>query len=808
MSEPEEAPAARPIGDRFKSASGLRPASAFVVVGMVLALVAARSAVIALHDPGEQPDNERTIDAGEVAFDLCDANGVTLATSTEYLELVMSPNAMWQAHTPDVMAVELAAVLGEPWTPEEMLERMLPGAENGVLVAKSEPLAGFDAAAAERVRAWLRAGSHDPEAAPVKVEGFGVVSRGDGTFALAWQPAVALSERARLAHGVRRPIDWAKRIATDLAIAVHGAEEAERRFGEDERRALAGTERRQLDTRERLWLALVPSRFKSLVKDVPPSRAQALAELLKREHVQDHQMTLERHRRRDYALELPVFGRWGTLEEHAARKRAEKELGPDASESALAERTASYVYRSRPEAGLELLASDVLRGDVGWIDREGEVYTYLANQAPRRPLSRHFVSLDPGATPPRVITTLEAGVQRRMRQVLESILAEHKPAVVEAIAIDVETGDVLAADALDPYGMGGFLPTMHLFTPGSTFKVPVMASALHEGVIDPTTRFDSQNNHFAIEGRHIGEAEGATSVGIVSATEGLALSVNAVLVQIGTRVAAPVLRDHITSLGYAQPPRAGLGHERSGLLTPLPWKKKYTHASVCFGHEILVTLWQHAAGLATVVRGGHYRPLRLVAAVEQDGRRFDLPLVEDHPLQARDSLSREACDEVRAMMKVGAQIGTGRKLRRDDLEMGTKTGTAEKVPGELCLHVELRHNLEHGCRGSKECRKQLKASAKPVHRRCYTSSICVFGRRVEGGREVMVLLVVDEPRGSKHFGSEVAGPGAMAILCEALGITSAGEPVVVANAAGFHELDGEAPEGRDQPWMEDADAGH
>jgi cell division protein FtsI/penicillin-binding protein 2 len=281
-------------------------------------------------------------------------------------------------------------------------------------------------------------------------------------------------------------------------------------------------------------------------------------------------------------------------------------------------------------------------------------------------------------------------------------------------------------------------------------------------------------------------------------------------VQIGTRIEDRAFHERLVGLGYGAYPRTGLGNERRGLFASPPWKKKYTHASVSFGHELSVTLWQHAQALATILRGGHFRPLRLVRAVEWNGRCEELPLVEDHPRQARDVLSREACENVRDMMRLGATIGTGRDVTKpiqERVDVGTKTGTAQKVGSELCLHLELQHNLEHGCRGAKACRTELAKNGKPPHRNCYTSSICAFGRLKDGGREVMVLVVVDEPRSNRHFGSQVAGPAGIGMLREALGLTRLGDEPLVAGPEGFHAIEAASDAGAgDQPWTEAAHA--
>jgi cell division protein FtsI/penicillin-binding protein 2 len=276
-----------------------------------------------------------------------------------------------------------------------------------------------------------------------------------------------------------------------------------------------------------------------------------------------------------------------------------------------------------------------------------------------------------------------------------------------------------------------------------------------------------------------------------------------VLVQIGLRIPAEHLHQRLLDLGYSKYPEAGLGGERRGTIPALPWKPAWAHASVSFGHELFVTLWQHAAALATVVRGGEYLPLRLIDAVEQQGRRW--PIASALP---RRQFGAQACEQVRQMMMLGAREGTGAKVYDAQLVMGTKTGTAQKVPGEVCLHAEAEHHLHHaGCVGAQACRQQL-AGQKPHNGACYTSSMCIFGRLPDSAREVLVLVVVDEPRRGKKFGADVAGPAAAAILAEALGRTHAGARPPQRSPEGFVSLEAgpagaaRAPALSDQPWRE------
>jgi cell division protein FtsI/penicillin-binding protein 2 len=180
------------------------------------------------------------------------------------------------------------------------------------------------------------------------------------------------------------------------------------------------------------------------------------------------------------------------------------------------------------------------------------------------------------------------------------------------------------------------------------------------------------------------------------------------MVQIGTRVDPERMRGFLRALRYGELPHAGLGPESTGFVPALPWKKAWTQASVSFGHELRFSLWQHAAGLAAVVRGGRWLPLRLIEAVEQDGLRYSLPRQDGERV-----FSPQTCATVREMMRLGAEVGTGEPVAGPavlpELEVGTKTGTAEKVASEMCLHAELGHNETH-LRAKSSCSKSCRAS--------------------------------------------------------------------------------------------------
>jgi len=773
--------------EALTSASGLRPMSAFVVVGGVV-LSVALWVVRLVHGGADQPDRVHEENGALPAYAIAARDGQTIARFVPRFDLELSPRSLWQAHTPRRIAAGLASVLaasspaGDAAVPgvDELLTLLLPDAHDGRIDVEAWALT---ARQAQRIHQWIEDGAGTSTG---RLSGIQVGRAADKSLRLSWWPEVLLSEEERRAHGVSQAWRWGRRLADGLDACLADQPLEPQLLSERE----AGRRR------EQVWKALMPTAFARPLRGLAPELVLPLRAELQAQGVAGWQMRIAYARDRVYPTgEHELFGSWGFV-------------GPEALEPA-------------PREGLELVCDQMLADKAfAFLERRPEQYTWTDDRPVRGQRANGYVGYAPGSAAPVVESTLDLGLQRFLGRELESTLETHQAAVAMGIVLDVESGEVLAVDSAEAYPIQPFAPVYHAFTCGSTFKVLTMAIALEEGVVEPRTRFEVGDGEYRVvypdgraSGRVIREAEGALT-GNHEVREFFAYSVNAALAQVGLLVEDARFRGYLEELGYGRAPGSGLGPERAGFLPPLPWKYAYTHASLGFGHEIATTLWQHAAGLAAVVRGGEWKPLTLVRGVSQ-GERHLAPPAAAAP---RRVFSQRTCDEVRDMMRLGALEGTGREVRvafaesvgaelgreavAGDFDIGTKTGTAQKVPSELCVHVELAERARWeraGLAATRERVASLSSLAKP-HGRCYTSSICAFGRGPGGGRELMVLIVVDEPRGKERFGSRVAGPAAGRVLAEALGLTENGCAPRLDVVAGFGATALVSPKTSDVPW--------
>jgi len=794
----------------FESASGLRPASAYLMIGLALVVVCGKSWTLTHDKEHTQPqgtEREDVLPAPD--YDIVDRGGKALALSVQRMDLRLSPRAMWQAHTPDEFTARVVEVLAGAYEEQELLERFFPWAEDGVLAVEGRGWE-LDYESARRVGDWAHRMGIEEHLWLVRDESHPV-------WRISWRPVELLAREVRRAHtpaderNAIAPITWSRMLADGLARARGWTFEGQER---------APTFKQKEERRSRVWRGLLPCADTVAIRGLPPESVVSLIQLLDGEFVQAHQMSIEFEHERVYpprtdgsgagtllSSAFRVLGKWRYLSEEAARARAEAEGVP---EEEVERRTRELLARKHPHRGLEGVAARLLqREDFSFIDPRPGIYRYRKSLAVHQPARRYYFGDEAEEATPRVFATLDSELQAFLHGTLIETVEEHDAALAMAMVVEVETGDVLAMDGYSSYEVAEFLPTWHLFTPGSTFKAVVMATALEAGVVHPEDEFETYNGSFRVPGsrRTIGEARNAPT-GPIKAWEAISRSSNAVMVQVGMRVDDGFFYRTLCGLGYRERPGSGVGRESLRPFAETPWSPAYTHASISFGHEISISLWQHTQALATILRGGRALPLRTISGVEWGDEYYRLLLEEGDQVYSEDT-----CRAVRSMLEEGALTGTGRRLTAREAKLGTpiellsKTGTTEKEAGVACLHLELDRNERNaGLEGGSAHPdfvpfSSLRGVPVPHGGSCYTSSICLAGRVPGSEREVMVLMVVDEPRARKKFGSDVAGPPAIRVLKEALGLTMGGVPlherVAFVQDYGY----GREGEGSDHPWV-------
>jgi cell division protein FtsI (penicillin-binding protein 3) len=271
--------------------------------------------------------------------------------------------------------------------------------------------------------------------------------------------------------------------------------------------------------------------------------------------------------------------------------------------------------------------------------------------------------------------TMDLRVQHAVRTELARAMKTYRAQGAAGIVMDANTAEVLALVSLP-----GFDPnrpaeidteapfnraTLGVYEMGSTFKIFTTAMALDSGRVSLRSGYDATKplhvSRFVIRDFHAKRRWlSVPEIFMYSSNIGSALMV--------LDVGAAIQRDFLDRIGMLDPSSVELP-EIGAPLVPEKWRE-INAMTIAFGHGLSVSPMQLVAGVAAMVNGGVMRRPTLI-------RRADGAA----PKGVR-VISRRTSQNMRRMMRLVVEHGTGSRAEAEGFLVGGKTGTAEKVVGQ------------------------------------------------------------------------------------------------------------------------------
>ena len=354
--------------------------------------------------------------------------------------------------------------------------------------------------------------------------------------------------------------------------------------------------------------------------------------------------------------------------------------------------------------GLEATYDDVLTGESGMVvtarDRDGRAVLYQYDQ---------YFDAENGCD---LQTTLDTTIQYYLEkgvQELEARFGTGKGAT--GIVMDVNTGAVLAMASLPTYDLNSpstiyndFLTAgmteeqiienatdlrnrqwrskaiNDTYEPGSTFKTLTLAMALEENVVDLNTGFYCGGNT-TIEGQKIWCSK-RTGHGQQDLSTAFANSCNPAFINIGLRIGNAKFYQYMKDFGLTEKTGIDTTGEASGFVNKEIEYSTLALACYAFGQNFNVTPIALLAAQCACVNGGYlYTPYLVEQIADQDGN-----VVSKHdPTPIRQVVSEETSALVREIMENEVTSGTGKNGQVAGYRIGGKTGTADKVGGNVIV---------------------------------------------------------------------------------------------------------------------------
>jgi len=286
--------------------------------------------------------------------------------------------------------------------------------------------------------------------------------------------------------------------------------------------------------------------------------------------------------------------------------------------------------------------------------------------------------------------SLDLRIQYVLREELQRVIDDFTAKGAAGLIMDVNTGEVLAMVSLpdfDPNHPGALDPdhpglsfadrmfnrdTLGVYELGSIFKIFTVAMAVDYGTSTLTSTYDA--SHPIHIGRFsIGDYHGKHRV--LSVPEILMYSSNIGAAKMAMAAGGQRQREFLSRLGLLNAPKIEVSEVGSPHF-PGKWRDVNV-MTIAFGHGISVTPLSFARGAAALVNGGILRPATLVK--QPPG----------YAPQGQQVISAKTSEQMRKLMRLVVEHGTGTMAAAPGYVVGGKTGTADKVSGRHYAETRL-----------------------------------------------------------------------------------------------------------------------
>ncbi len=383
------------------------------------------------------------------------------------------------------------------------------------------------------------------------------------------------------------------------------------------------------------------------------------------------------------------------------------------------------------QEGLELTYNDWLSGAPGKRqiiqDRRGHIIEERQTIQPAEPGQNLSLSID-------------FQLQNLAYRSLKAEFITRRAKAASAVVLDVDTGEVLAMvnqPSYNPHNKADMTDfsvlrnraVTDVFEPGSTVKPFTIVAALESALFEPDTVIETSPGWMMVGPN---EVRDIFNYGTLNLSSVITKSSNIGTSKIAFEIGAEPIRDVLQRVGFGEVPGTSFPGERGGVLpNPRRWSRIET-ATLSYGYGLSASALQLASAYSIIADGGIRKPVSLLRLSEDELAQLPRPQV----------ISPTIAAEVKAMLETVVDSSRGGSAIEANIpfyEVAGKTGTAHVV-GDYGYEDNLHNSFFVGL---------VPASAP----------------------KIVVVVVINEPRGDEHYGGQVAAPvfsqiaaGAMRIL--------------------------------------------
>ena len=365
----------------------------------------------------------------------------------------------------------------------------------------------------------------------------------------------------------------------------------------------------------------------------------------------------------------------------------------------------------RGQEGLELSYNE-------WLSGEDGLRHVLTN---RRANVVRYVSAGQEVEQGRELRlSIDLRLQYLTYRALKEAVVRSKAVGGSAVLVDAWSGEVLsiaAQPAFNPNDMAARLPervrnraVTDLMEPGSPIKPFTIATAIDQGLVEPSTEIDTSPGRLRVQGHVVSDIR---NYGVIDVSTIVTKSSNVGTTQIEMMLEPSALRDKLAQLGLGQPTATGFPGEAEGYLPSFSTWRPMDRAALSYGYGLSVTTIQMAQAYSVFANRGVLQPLTLLS----EG-------LTPRPTSVFKPTTVEAV--LPMLEQVTQPGGTATNAQIPMYRVGGKTGTTMKFAG-----------------GSYASRQ-------------YIASF--VGIAPMSNPRFVMAIAIDDPRAQQYYGGQVAAP--------------------------------------------------
>jgi stage V sporulation protein D (sporulation-specific penicillin-binding protein) len=384
--------------------------------------------------------------------------------------------------------------------------------------------------------------------------------------------------------------------------------------------------------------------------------------------------------------------------------------------------------------GIDYFYNDIVGGTKGRIIIEHDA----AGREIPEATHKYIAPVDGG----NLVLTIDESIQYIVERELDKVFQERDAKSASAIVMDPKTGEILAIASrptFDPNNYGQ-VPASNRrnfaindsYEPGSTMKIVTSAMALEENVVNRDTQFYCPG--YIKVGKETIGCPNRRAHGSQTFAQIVENSCNVGFVKVGMDLGMDKYFKYLNAFGFGQLTGIDLPGEAKGILVSEERAKLIDLGTMAMGQANAVTSIQLTNAVAAVANGGKLmKPHLLKQVLDRDGN----VIKTNEPEIIRQVISESTSKELCWILEGEVTNGTGRNAYIEGYKVGGKTGTAQKIaPGGGYLANE------------------------------YVVSF--IGLAPSDDPRLVVMVVVDAPKGYPYYGGWVAAPAAREILNDSL----------------------------------------